>query len=125
MPDQRLTDHFTVAEFRSHDGEPVPPRSYRALHRLCEFYLEPLRGKFGPVHVTSGHRSVRHNAEVGGAPRSQHVYGMHGWGVAADVTCQLGTPRDWYAFLDQLHAGGLGLYPSWVHVDNRTGRARW
>lgn len=99
--------------------------SVHALQRLCHRYLEPLRERFGPVTVVSGHRSPQHNAAVGGAPRSQHVYGEHGWGVAADVRCQRGRPRDWFELLDSLGAGGLGLYPSWVHVDNRRVRARW
>ena len=46
-------------------------------------------------------------------------------GAAADVRCARGTPRQWYAFLDRLDPGGLGLYVGHVHVDNRSGRARW
>lgn len=125
MPQLRVTQHFALSEFTSKDGEPVPRRSYFALRRLCRLYLEPLRERFGPVTVISGHRSTRHNAVVGGAPRSQHVYGQFGWGVAADVRCQIGSPREWAEFLDGLGAGGVGLYPTHVHCDNRRGRARW
>lgn len=125
MPTTRITPHFSLSEFVSHDGELVPARSRGVLERLCRRYLEPLRDRFGPVTVISGHRSARHNAEVGGAPRSQHVYGAWGYGVAADVRCERGSPREWYEFLNGLGAGGLGLYDGHVHVDNRPGRARW
>lgn len=121
----RLTPHFQLAEFTCRDGTVVPPESLTDLTSLCVRYLEPLRARYGAVTVLSGHRSPRYNAQVGGAPRSQHVYGSWGPGVAADVRCARGTPRDWYRFLDALSPGGLGLYPSWVHVDNRPGRARW
>lgn len=121
----KLTEHFDSAEFACHDGTPVPGRALIPLTKLCLRYLEPLREKFGPVHVTSGHRPQAYNDAHGGAPRSQHVYGEHGYGVAADVRCERGTPADWYRYLDALGAGGVGLYASWVHVDNRPGRARW
>lgn len=120
-----ISPHFALSEFTSHDGEPVPSRSRRTLEKLCRRYLEPLRERFGPVSIISGHRSLEDNARVGGAPRSQHVYGQYGYGVAADLVCENGSPRDWYQFLDGLGIGGLGLYDGHVHADNRAGRARW
>jgi zinc D-Ala-D-Ala carboxypeptidase len=80
---------------------------------------------YGPTLVTSGYRSPAHNARVGGAPRSVHMAGQGLPGVAADVKCSSGTPRAWYALLDELGPGGLGLYAGHVHVDTRPGRARW
>jgi uncharacterized protein YcbK (DUF882 family) len=121
----RISEHFRTEEFRCRDGSPVPLRSYAPLRLLCRHYLEPLRGEFGPVSVMSGHRTASYNRDVGGAARSQHVYGAWGWGVAADVRCASGSPADWHAFLDRLDPGGLGAYSTWVHVDNRRGRARW
>lgn len=75
----------------------------------------------------SGYRTPAHNGQVGGAPHSLHL-GRVGAppAVAADVGCRSGTPREWYQALDELHPGGLGLYATHVHVDNRTGLvARW
>lgn len=120
-----LSPHFRVSEFAQHDGTPVPTRSLPRLRALCRHWLEPLRAEFGAVTVVSGYRDAHHNAAVGGAPHSQHVYGSFGPGVAADVVCARGTPRDWYELLDRLGAPALGLYASHVHVDNRAGRARW
>lgn len=121
----RLSAHFDSAEFASHDGARTPARQLLWLTELCRDYLEPLRREFGPVTITSGFRSASHNRAVGGAPLSYHTRRPGRPGAAADVQCKRGTPREWFDFLDRCHAPGLGLYPTWVHVDNREGRARW
>jgi uncharacterized protein YcbK (DUF882 family) len=92
---------------------------------LCRKHLEPLRREFGPVTIFSGHRSARHNDNVGGAPRSYHLAIRGRPGAAADVACATGSPYDWYRWLNPRVAGGLGRYSSFVHVDTRRGRARW
>jgi uncharacterized protein YcbK (DUF882 family) len=121
----RLSPHFRSEEFDSHDGARMPLRYRWKLRRLCRRYLEPLRSRFGPVTVTSGYRSLSHNARVGGAPRSFHTFVAGRAGAAADVVCARGRPGEWHAYLDSIGAPGLGLYPSFVHVDTRRGRARW
>lgn len=125
MLPHQVSEHFATSEFASRRGVPVPAESWRVLVALCTRYLEPLRERFGRVTITSGHRPLAENAEAGGAPRSQHVYGRFGRGVAVDLVCERGTPTQWYRFLDQLGIGGLGLYADHIHADNRTGRARW
>ena len=124
-PPPRISRNFHVKEFHSKDGARVPLRSYRALGWLAARYLEPLRAEFGVVNIYSGYRSESYNRAVGGAPLSRHRYDLAPLQVAADVSCHRGTPHDWYELLDQLGAGGLGLYPGFVHVDRRPGRARW
>ena len=53
----------------------------RNLQLLVKNVLDPLREAWGaPIIVTSGYRSVRLNAAVGGARSSQHVTGQ-----AADI----------------------------------------
>ena len=42
---------------------------------LCDNVLEPLRRRFGRILITSGYRSPKVNALVGGVPTSQHVRG--------------------------------------------------
>lgn len=121
----RLTPHFDTREFNCRSGRPLPPSSYRQVTRLCEEFLEPLRDRFGPVVVISGYRTRAWNRKVGGAKDSYHVYRAGRWGVAADVHCLNGQPADWYEFLDELGAHGLGKYFAHVHVDNRAGHARW
>lgn len=42
---------------------------------LCEKLLEPIRARYAaPVFVTSGFRDPAHNAQIGGKPRSFHLY---------------------------------------------------
>ena len=44
--------------------------------------LDPIRAKFGPTKITSGIRSLLHNAQIGGVDDSQHVFGE-----AVDFVC--------------------------------------
>lgn len=120
-----LSAHFRVSEFDCHDGRKVPAVAIPALKLLAFLLLEPMRAEFGACTVLSGYRPEDYNRRIGGARASQHIYELTPESVAADLVFAHGTPRDWYRKADELGAGGLGLYPSFVHVDNRPGRARW
>jgi uncharacterized protein YcbK (DUF882 family) len=128
----RLSKHFVVEEFDCRDGTKVMQRDYNGLEYLCRTYLEPLRKKYGPVHVNSGFRTAAYNARIGGASRSEHIYTMHdGNDQAADITCRKGGPRDWHRTANAIRArkrngrGGLGLYSTFVHIDIRDVKADW
>jgi len=88
--------------------------------------LQALRNQLNlPLSITSGFRCNRHNESVGGATLSFHTLGM-----AADVACPDGmTAKDLAQAAEAIAAfqqGGIGIYPSWVHLDVRTtGKARW
>ena len=129
---KRLSKHFVVEEFDCHDGTKVQKRDYKGLSYLCRVYLEPLRKKYGSVHINSGYRAVSYNRKIGGEPNSFHIYPAHdGNDQAADITCRNGNPRQWHAFLNGIRnkkrggRGGLGLYSSFVHVDIRDYKADW
>ncbi|SDO72160.1 Peptidase M15 [Halomonas shengliensis] len=85
--------------------------------------LEAVRQHFGaPVVVTSAARCRQHNADVGGASRSQHIYGR-----AADIKVT-GHPAAIVAdFIEeQFPWASVGRYLTFTHVDTRThGPARW
>lgn len=128
----RLSANFHVREFRSPDGVDMPPSGPRALGHLVDWFLQPLRDEFGACTVHSGHRSQEHNARVGGARRSVHLMRSRlplasGLAAAADVSFERGTPRQWAAAARELRErsphlaarqrGGIGLYPTFVHLD--------
>lgn len=68
------TPHFTWTELGAEKGSPESVRE--ALTQLCVHVLEPLRAALGQaLYVSSGYRTPEHNADVGGAKRSQHTLG--------------------------------------------------
>jgi uncharacterized protein YcbK (DUF882 family) len=87
-------------------------------HALIDV-LERIRALDGrPLRIVSGYRSPARNRAVGGAQRSQHLYGR-----AADI------PQG-RATVDQAAAAGargIGERNGWaIHVDTRPGHpARW
>ncbi|SHI09889.1 Peptidase M15 [Pantoea sesami] len=85
--------------------------------------LEGVRLHFGsPVKITSGCRCEKHNASVGGAPKSQHVQG-----IAADIVVA-GISSDRVADYLELQFPeryGVGRYSRWTHIDVRHEKARW
>jgi uncharacterized protein YcbK (DUF882 family) len=105
---KREHGHFTAEEL---GGDP-DPALVAALERL-----RAARGGI-PLRIVSGRRSAAHNRAVGGAPRSQHLYGR-----AADI------PSGYATVLQAERAGfrGIGSKGAWaVHVDVRPGPpARW
>ena len=79
-----LTEHFTDAELGVIG---VDPHIIGNAVALCTVLLEPIRAQFGPVSVHDGYRDPAHNARVGGAPTSQHLF--NGGDSAADFSCNL------------------------------------
>lgn len=113
-----LSADFKVREFASKDGadEVLVAEELVAL-------LQSIRDHFGkPVTINSGYRSKSHNAAVGGTPKSQHLRG-----TAADIVVRGISPLAVAQFAEYLlgDRGGIGVYPSFTHVDVRENRARW
>ena len=113
-----LTKNFKVREFACKDGSDVIFIS----HELVEI-LQKIRDHFGkPVNINSAYRTVTYNKKVDGAAYSQHLYG-----AAADIQVKGISPVEVAAFAETLlpHSGGIGIYPTFVHVDVREKRSRW
>ena len=116
--------YFKRSEFRCPCGRcggfPVEPQ--KAMVRA----VDEIRQRLGvPVSIVdaggSGVRCPEHNAEVGGVANSQHLYGL-----AADLH-STASPAKMKAVAEEVlgHTGGIGLYGWGIHVDTRSGYARW
>ena len=93
---------------------------------LCQL----LRNKFKKsAIVLSGCRCKKHNTNVGGAVDSLHMpKSFDDQCHAADIYIKGIAPIEMYIFLDELFPTslGLGVYKSWIHVDDRMDQAyRW
>lgn len=75
-----------------------------------------------PITINSACRCKEHNADVGGARRSQHLLG-----TAADIVVKGCTPAFIYEYLDSKYPDtyGIGKYSSFTHIDVRVKRGRW
>jgi len=87
------------------------------LVKLCEVSREFVGASITP---SSGCRCPRHNKEVGGGDKSQHLLCK-----AGDLPVD--NPRDLYNFLCSKYPNkyGFGLYNTFVHADCRSKKARW
>jgi uncharacterized protein YcbK (DUF882 family) len=109
----QLSEHFRAAELWC-------PHCHACIvtDELVRF-LERIRSALGnPLPIVSGYRCPRHNADVGGAADSQHMYG-----TAADIPR---TRLDLHT-VASLGAKGVGTRDGIVvHVDVRRGAfAHW
>ncbi|MFF3607877.1 D-Ala-D-Ala carboxypeptidase family metallohydrolase [Streptomyces sp. NPDC002463] len=116
------TAHFDFSEFESKDGSgfsggKVGATTVKENVRRNMYKLEALRKKCGDLAVTvnSGFRSISHNASVGGAANSMHLYG-----IAADVAVSGLSTKTVYQKAETCGYSGLETYTvSWQHVDSR------
>ncbi len=115
------TSNFNFTEFHSKDGTgfsggKVDANTVKENVRRLMYKLEAVRKKSGNKSITinSGFRSINHNASVGGASNSQHMYG-----IAADIVVSGYTPPSVANFAKTSGFSGVILYSSFTHVDSR------
>lgn len=83
--------------------------------------LQKIRNHFNkPVIINSGYRCAQHNRNVGGASRSQHLFGK-----AADIVVQGVEPELVAKYAEAIGFKGIGRYKTFTHVDVRAKKARW
>jgi peptidoglycan hydrolase-like protein with peptidoglycan-binding domain len=124
------TLHFNWSEFTDRssgnfEGGKLSAASVRENARRCMYKLEALRKKLGdkPITVNSGFRSIQHNADIGGASDSMHLYG-----TAADLDVPGVANKTVYQHAETCGFSGLETYNTdHQHVDSRAdlGRAWW
>lgn len=115
---KKISDNFTVSEFKCKDGSDTI-----LIDTDLVDILQKIRTHFNkPITINSAYRNVAYNKKIGGASRSQHVYG-----TAADIVVKDTKPEDVAKYVEFLmpNKGGIGLYSTFTHVDVRANRARW
>ncbi len=114
---KKLSTNFKVKEFACTDGsDPI------FIDSDLVSVLQKIRNHFGkPVTITSAYRTPTKNKAVGGKTYSQHLYGR-----AADINVKGVAPAKVAAYAEKLlPSGGIGIYPSFVHIDIRKEKSRW
>ncbi|MFK0279768.1 D-Ala-D-Ala carboxypeptidase family metallohydrolase [Streptomyces sp. NPDC090499] len=124
------TLHFNFSEFVNQsdgtfNGGKLSASQVKENVRRCMYKLEALRKKLGdkPITVNSGFRSIAHNAEIGGASDSMHLYG-----TAADLDVPGVATKTVYQKAETCGFSGLETYTvDHQHVDSRAdlGRDWW
>lgn len=113
-----VSTNFKVKEFACKDGSDVV-----LIHPELVEILQKIRTHFGKaVTINSAYRTPTYNKKVGGATSSQHQYG-----TAADIKVSGVTPKQVAQYVETLmpKKGGIGIYPTFTHVDVRATKSRW
>ena len=121
--------HFSAWEFTHYFERPLNHTPARELWMNIVPTLKVvdlLRDKIDePIHIWSSYRSEIYNKKVGGAKYSQHKVFR-----ALDIACYKVEARELFSFLmhwrmQGVFVGGLGKYPTFVHIDTRNKNATW
>ena len=122
----KITTNFSLEEFKCKDGSDIPNSALLNITELAR-NLEILRTAINkPIQITSGYRSPKYNAKIGGVKDSQHLRG-----TAADIKVKGMTPKEVALVIEglieskKMKEGGIGVYPTFTHYDIRGRKARW
>ena len=107
--DLRLSKNFTLSEFACNDGSKEITIDYGLVDLLQQ--LRDILGK--PVKVTSGYRTVTYNKKCGGISNKSSP----DLGKAADLKVSGVTPLEVAKAADKMGFMGIGVYPTFTHVD--------
>ena len=122
----KITKDFKLEEFNCKDGGAIPNSAILNIIELAR-NLQVLRDAINkPITITSGYRSPKYNAKIGGVKDSQHLRG-----TAADIKVLGMTPKEVALVIEgliesgKMKEGGIGVYPTFTHYDHRGRKARW
>lgn len=117
MIDKKPTN-FAVKEFACKDGS-----DEIKIDSKLVIMLQQIRDHYNrPVIINSAYRTPAYNKKIGGAARSQHIYGK-----AADIAINGIEPLNvaQYAEVECKYIKGIGLYTWGDHVDTRATKSYW
>ena len=118
----KLSENFTLWEFiRSNKADmlgimgeqfDIPEHCILNLKRLCENVLQPLRNRYGTIHINSGYRSLALNIAIKGAKNSEHMQGKAADIVFADMKSGFEYIKKNLTFRQLINEHDF----SWIHV---------
>ena len=122
----KLTENFSLHEFRCRDGSDVPEEYMDNVRELAE-NLQILRDYIQkPITFISGYRSLAYNKKIGGARRSQHLLAKAGDLIVKDMTPDEVKSAIVHLIKEgKMKKGGVGLYTHFTHYDVRGFNRRW
>lgn len=114
---KNLSANFKVKEFACNDGSDVifiAPELVTVLQKIRDHFK-------AAVTINSGYRTADYNKKVGA------TYSQHQYGTAADIKVKGVSPKTVAAYAETImpKKGGIGIYPTFTHVDVREVRSRW
>lgn len=104
----RLSKNFILSEFACKDGSKTITVDCELIDKLQQ--LRDATGK--PVVISSGYRTATYNKKCKGIPTSHHLTGK-----AADIKITGMTPLQVALAADKVGFKGVGVYPTFTHVD--------
>jgi zinc D-Ala-D-Ala carboxypeptidase len=115
----KLSENFSLSEFtETSTGLPNKPsqEAITNLKYLVQYVLQPARDKFGPIEITSGYRSEKVNAAVGGSATSDHLKGKAADIKHKDLASVFNYIRKQTHFKQLIWEFGTDSQPAWIHV---------
>jgi len=109
-----ISKHFNRQEFSCKCGcgfDTIDAKTLEALEAVREHFN-------APVVINSANRCPSHNASVGGATRSQHLYSR-----ACDIVVKGVEVPVVAAYIETLGLS-VGIYETFTHMDTRSG-SKW
>lgn len=113
-----LSKNFKVSEFACKDGSDTI-----LIDTALVDYLQRIRNWAGAsVVISSGYRTVSHNAKIGGATNGQHIKGC-----AADIIISSKAISKVAAYAEAIGVKGVEKNEdsNYVHIDTRTSKYLW
>lgn len=114
----QLSLNFNSTEFDCHGKDccsetQIDENLINFLQKIREYFNKPIR-------INSGYRCPQHNKKVGGATRSNHMYGQ-----AADISISGIKPIKVARYAESIGVPGIGVYNTFVHIDTRKNKYFW
>lgn len=111
----KVRNNFTIKEFVCKCG----CNTLKIDGELLDL-VQAIRYDLGlPVNIVSAYRCANHNRRVGGAKKSQHLYGRAADIDIKDFLYRGYTYQELYDIAVKNGATGVGFYDTFIHVDTR------